>query len=403
MKFSTKTMLAMAALLAVVTFQSHLSAAPLPAPLDSLGPNFLTFNGAASIAYNSNVLSAPGGPNKFDDLVFTINPGVLLDYGKPDDVGESTLSYNETFLRYDRHPSLNEELSNIGLSYTRVQSRFTFTLTGSYAQSYQNTPSAVGGPSLTSIIRTDTLNGGADVHWNMSEKFNFDAALDYSQNTYLYSEGQNFNNSDTYTIPATAYYVYSSDLSFGLGYTYQQTDAKGSAANPGSAAVHESNEVSLNAQLTSWQKLTGSANVGVTENHVTATTTNPSITSTTASYGLNLAYAYSEKVHFTVAGSRGFSTGTQGQNVESTSGALGLNYTYTDSINVQANILNYTYSQYLQTTRDDNTYSSGITINWLAYNWLTLSAGYTYFMNDSSLPGATYNINVVTISGTVKY
>lgn len=401
MKLLTKTMPVLAALLSAMALQSSLSAAPLPAPLDSLGPNFLTLTGGVSAAYNSNVLSSPGGPSKFDDFVFTFNPGITLDYGKKDELGDATLTYSETFLRYDQHSALNEELSNLGLNYVRQQSRFTFTVAASYDQSYQNSPSSVGGGGapLTAIIRDDIINGSGDVHWNFSDKFNFDASVDFSQNNYLYQEGQGFNNSDTYTVPLSAYYVYSDALSFGVGYTYQETDAKGSTASPGS--VNESNSVSLNVQLAEWEKLTGSANVGLTDHSFRQAGT--STTSDTGSYGLNLAYAYSEKVGFNLAGSRGFNTGTQGQNIESTNGSLGVNYAYTDSISLQATLLGYTYSEYLGSTRNDNTYTTGVTVNWQAYTWLTLSAGYTYFMNSSSAPNATYNINVVTISAMVKY
>jgi hypothetical protein len=234
-------------------------------------------------------------------------------------------------------------------------------------------------------------------------KFNFDAALQYTQTQYLYSVGQAFQNSDTYNIPVSAYYVYSSALSVGLGYTYTQTDPK--ASTGGSGRERETNALSVDAQLTEWQKLSGSANVGVTENSIAAGNTpgTSALTTTTGSYGMNLSYAYSAKVTFSLAGSRGFSLGSQGQNVESTSANLGVNYGYSDTIKLQANLLGYTYSQYLQSTRTDNTYTSGFTVSWQAYNWLTLSAGYTYFMNSSTLAGATYNINVITISGTIKY
>jgi hypothetical protein len=163
MKFLNNTTLVVAALLAAVGLQSNLSAAPLPAPLDSLGPNFLTFTGGASLAYNSNVLSASGGSSKFDDFVLDVNPGISLDYGKANEGGEGTFSYTERFLRYDRHPALDDELSNLGASYTRVQSRFIFTFNASYAQNYSNTPSSAGA-GLTSIIRTDVISASGDVH-----------------------------------------------------------------------------------------------------------------------------------------------------------------------------------------------------------------------------------------------
>ena len=395
-----KAKFALAAIISTVGCQSMLSAAPLPAPFDALGPQFLTFTGGVSAAYNSNVLSAPS--NKLEDYIFTFNPGVRLDYGKNDEIGDTTVTYSETFLRYAKHTALNEELSNLALNYVKVQSRFTFSLAASYGQSYSNTPSSAGA-GLTSIIRTDNLGASGDVHWNFSDKFNFDAALQFAQAHYLYTVGKAFQDTDTYTIPATAYYVYSPALSLGVGYTYQQTDPKSSTGGQG--RERESHAFTLNALLTEWQKLTGSANVGLTESRIEGSTAPaaPSLTSTTVSYGVNFSYAYSPKIALTVAGNRGFSTGTQGQNIETTSGGVGANYSYSDTINVQANLLNYTYSQYLQSARNDDTYTSGITVNWLPYNWLTLSAGYTYFMNSSSQAGATYNINVITLSGTIKY
>jgi hypothetical protein len=402
MKILSKTALAVGALLASASFVSNLAAAPLPAPLDSLGPNFLTFNGTASVAYNSNVLSAPGGAAKFDDIIYTFVPGVTLNYGKQDAGGNATLAYSEQFLRYDKHSTLNEELSNLNFSYIRQQARWTFTVGGAYVQSYSNTPSSAGA-GLSSIIRTDTISGNGDAHWNFSDTVNFDAAIQYTQNTYLYTVGQAFQNSDTYTVPATVFFVYSPALSIGGGYTYSQTDPKSSTGGPGRR--RESNALTLNTELTEFAKVTGSANVGVTQNQIDGAPGTPGLTTTTVSYGMNLSYAYSSNVEFTLGGTRGFTTGTQGQNIENTGVTLGANWRYNDKLSVQATLLNYTYSQYLQNipTRNDNTYSTGLTVNFQAYDWLTLSAGYTYFMNSSSAPGATYNINVVTLSGSVKY
>lgn len=404
MKLLSKYLYSAGALLVVATPFIHLSAAPLPAPFDNLGKDFLVVSATAKFDYNSNVLSSPGGATKFDDFIMTVNPGIKLEYGANTD-NDVTFNYTESFLRYYRHPSLNEELSNVGLTYARKQGEVSFNAGATYVQNYNNTPSAVS-PTLTSIIRYDTYTLNGNATWNYSEVLNFGAGLGFAQNHYLYTVGRAFQDSDTYTIPLNGYYVFSPTLSLGAGYTYSQTDNKNSSAPFSQGRERESNTVSFNAKLTSWQNLSGTANVGVTENEIQAIPGIPSLTTTTISYGMALDYAYSQKVTVSLDGNRGFSTGTQGQNIETTSISLGSTYNYSDSLKFVANFLGYTYSQYLQSTptRNDNTYTSGITVSWTpSWDWLTLSAGYTYFMNSSTAPNATYNINVITVSASIKY
>jgi len=404
MKLLSKSTLAAGALLLAASLTTNLSAVPLPAPFDSLGADFLTVSVGAKLDYNSNVLSSPGGATKFDDFIFTVNPMVKLEYGAASD-NDISLSFMEDFLRYYRHSALNNELSTVDLNYKRKQGTMNLSADASYTQGYNNTPSAVT-PTLSSIIRFDTINAGGNLLWNYSESFNFTVGAQFSQTHYLYTVGQTFQDNDNYTIPATAFYVYSKNLSLGLGYTYSQTDVKNSTAPFSPGRDRDSNAVTFNVNLDEFQNLSGTANVGVTENRIDAAPGTPALTSTTVSYGMALKYNYSSNLVFSLDGRRGFSTGTQGQNIETTGVALGATFAYSSELQIVANILNYTYSQYLQNvpSRTDNTYTTGITVNWTPpWTWLTLSAGYTYFMNSSDAPGATYNINVLTVSATVKY
>jgi len=392
-------MLAASCLLVSAGLTPSLSATPLPDPLKSID---FTVHGGVAGSYNSNVLSSAGNvggvQTKFDDYIFTFNPGIKLQYG---DIPDTTLSidYTETFLRYYEHPSLNEDLSNVAFSVTRKQGTFDLSAAASYVQNYTNTPSGGGG---TSILRSDVIDLSGNANWNYSAKFNFQTGIDYNQVHYLYAAGAGSQDTDTYTVPFSGYYVYSDQVSFGLGYTYSQTNLK--AAGGGTAGpARYNNTFSFNTKLTKWNNLTGSANVGVTSNHVDGTAGGSATDTGTISYGLNLQYAYSEKVNFTLSGSRNFSTGTAGQNVQATTIGLGLGYNYSDNISLQANLITYTYSQYIGQNRHDDTKTSGITLNWKPYSYLTLSAGYSYFMNSSDAANSTYNINIVSVSGTVSY
>jgi len=405
MKFSSPFLFATGVLVASAGLTFKLSAAPLPDPLADID---FTASGGATAQYNSNVLSSAGNvggvKTKFDDYIFTFNPGLVLKYGA---IADTTLTFNytETFYRYYAHPALNEELSNVGFNVDRKQGAFDLSAGFSYAQNYNNTPSSAS-PGLTSIIRSDVIDAHGNATWNYSDKFTFTGGVDYSQTSYLYSVGKTFQDSSTFTLPFTGYYAYTDQVSVGAGYTYSQTTQQPAPATPGvPGRGRYNNTFTLNTRLTKWNKLTGDADIGVTMNHIDGDSSAalPALDSTTVSYGLNLQYAYTDTVAFTLSGNRNFSTGTTGQNIQATSVGVGVNYDYSSNIYATANLITYTYSQYLQQNRHDDTKTSGITINWKPYSYLTLSAGYSYFMNSSDAPNATYNISIVTVSGTVSY
>jgi hypothetical protein len=409
MKLLSKSMLTAAALLAVIGQFTIASAIPLPEPLNDYGVD-LTLMGGVSETYNSNVLSAPGGPNKYDDFITTFTPGLQLEWGK-NALTDVTFNYTETFTRYDKHPTLNDDLSNLGLVVVRQQGAFTLTGNVGFVQNATNTPSAIGGTTNPSgIIRSDVISAGSGVHYNMSDKFNFDAGFSWARTDYLYALGQAYQNSDSYTIPLTAYYVYTPEVSVGLGYTYNQTDQKNSSNPYTVGRERDSNTFSVNTILTKWAKLTGTASAGVTINSIQAVTAPPSqispaLTTTTGSYSLGLQYDYTDKIAFTLNGTRNFTVGVSGQNIENTGAGLGLIYNYSSQISITATLINFNYSQYLQSTptRDDQSKTTGVAINWMPWNYLTLTAAYTYFMNSSTAPNATYNINTISISGTIHY
>jgi len=413
MKFPSSTIFIAGVVLASAGLSSRLSAAPMPAPLSDID---FSASGTAKEEYNSNVLSSAnnngGRVSKFDDYVATFNPGLTLKYGA---IADTTLTfdYTETFYRYYVHPSLNEEMSNVDFNIQRKQGAFDLTAGVSFVQSYNNTPdNNVAGSGRTSILRTDTISANANAHWNYSDKFNFDAGLNYIQTRYLYTAGSALENSDTYTVPITGYYVYSDQVSVGAGYTYSQTSPKPPAAAPippattrTPGASRYNNNFSLNTKLTKWNKLTGSANIGVSMNHVDAGVANgsPALDTTAVSYGVDLDYAYSDPLSITMNGSRNFSTGTAGQNIEATTLGLGVNYDYSSNVSATINLMTFTYSQYLQADRHDKTKTSGITVTWKPYSYLSFSTGYSYYMNSSDAANSTYNISTAFVSATVTY
>jgi hypothetical protein len=399
MKSLLKSIFVPLATLAVPGLFSHAAAAPLVSPMKDLNIYAL---GSVSASYNSNVLSASSAPTKVDDYIITVTPGIEIKYGGDDSKTSVDLIYNEAFSRYTQHPGLNEELSSVQLTASQSLDKLNLNETFSYIQNYNNSPSSAG-TGLTSILRYDTISAGITGDYKLA-KLDSSLGFQYSQNTYLYSASSGEQNGETYAIPASAYYIYSDELSFGLAYTYSQTDQQASVSGiPGQDRY--SNSIDFSTRFAKFEKLTGSVNVGVVQNHVDGIPNagTPSTDTITGDYSIGLNYQYSEPLSFNLNGTRNFTVGSAGQNVQNTGLGLGLAYTLSEKWNVSATILNYNYSQYIGTSRADTALNSGITINWSPTDYLKFSAGYTYFMNSSNAANSTYNINVVSITASIKY
>jgi hypothetical protein len=237
--------------------------------------------------------------------------------------------------------------------------------------------------------------------------------MNYSQTEYQGGSGTAYQNVSTYTFPFNLYYIYSPAFDFGVSYTYTQTEPQNSQAyiptttTPISFGRRRYNNYGgLSAHIKSWEKITGSASVGVTNNKIDGAPGLPSGDDTTLGFNAKLQYDWSPKLAFFLNANRGFSAGAQGQNIETTSASLSAHYIYSEFISLDATPMAYGYSEYLGAGsggRKDNSYNPSFTVNWSPTTYLQLSAGYSYFMNSSNVFGATYNINLVTISASLRY
>jgi hypothetical protein len=370
--------------------------------------------GTVTGQYNSNVLSSSGA-GKTHDYLLTLTPGLELDYGRNTDTTVN-VKFQEDFLFYERHPSLNNDLANVFVTASRKQGSAEIDTNLSFQQNYTNTPTFIlVGVPINTIIKSDEYVGGFKASYTISPKFYTDVGLQYTQIDYLGTAGAPYQNSNNYHVPANFYYDYSEKVDVGVAYYFDYTDPSNSrnrvlpppAAAPNAGVVRYDNFGGLSLRLKQWDKITGTVNVGVDDNHVT--NNNVFGANVTASDSLNLAYGvklqydYSEKLSFFLNGQRNFETGAAGQNIQVTSATLSGHYEYSNNVSFDLTPIGYAYSQYFQTPRRDTAINSGFDANWAPTSYLTLTAGYTFFNNNSNQAGATYSINLVTISGTVRY
>ena len=400
MKHLFKTALAPLSFLCAAGCFTSVQAAPLITISDNTN---IYATGAVTGQYNSNVLSSPGGSGKKDDYILTLSPGVEFEYGKNTDT-TFDVKYREDFLRYLQNSGLNNDLSNVFVTASRKQGSAALDANFSYQQLYTNTPTFIlPGVPITTIIRSDQVATGFKAYYTISPKFYTDIAFEYTHLDYLYTAGAPYQNTNNYHVPANFYYDYSEKLDLGVAYYFDYTDPNNSRAPVTPGVVRYDNFGGLSMKIKQWEKVTGSLNVGVDDNHVTSNAGVGAQDHINLAYGMNLQYDYSEKLAFFLNGQRNFQTGAAGQNIQVTSATLSGHYAYSDNVSFDFTPIGFTHSQYYGTPRADDAYNAGFAANWTPTGYLQLTAGYTYFMNDSNVAGATYNINLVSISANVRY
>jgi len=408
MKHLLKTAITPLALFFAAGWGTNAGAAPLLTITDNLN---LYLTGSVEGQYNSNVLSAPApatGQSK-SDYILTVTPGLELDYGR-NTATTVSVKFQENLLWYLHNTSLDNHLANFYLTGSHVQGSLTVDANFSFVQNYTNTPSTiVPGVAVSTILESYVYNAGTKLHYEISPKFDSDLGFQFTQTDYQGQVGKAYQNDTNYYVPANFYYSYSPKLDLGLAYYLNYSDPSNSSAPVSQGVMRYDNFVGATARIKQWEKLTGSVNLGVDLNHVSASdgvgVTVAPTNQTSLAYGVKLQYDYSPKLSAFLNGQRNFQTGAQGQNIQVTSMALSGHYAYSDFVSFDATALGWSYSQYIGTPRADTSYNSGVAVNWTPTSYLTLTAGYSYFINQSNVPfnAASYNINLISISAAVRY
>jgi hypothetical protein len=399
MKHLLKSVIATLAVMASVGSLTNVQGAPLLTITDNLD---LYVTGQAQAQYNSNVLSAgyvqtAQGSSK-DDYVFTLAPGLELDYGRNTDT-TITFSYVEDFLWYRTNKALNNNLANVFLNADHVQGAWDLKANLSWQQLYTNTPST--------IVKSNVSSAGGKIGYTISPKFNTDLGFQYTGTRYTGALASAYQNLQTYYVPANFYYVYSDKFDIGAIYYLNYQTPQNSNTTAG--VTRYDNFIGGTVRIKQWEKLTGSVNLGVDFNHLDQTPLYgtslpaPAENHTNLGYGVKLQYDFSPKLSLFLNGQRNFQTGALGQNIQVTSMNFSGHYAFSDFVSLDTTFVGWSLSQYYGTPRTDNAYNFGFQANWTPTTYLVLSAGYTYFLNDSNTAGNTYNINLVTISANVRY
>ncbi|HTJ78287.1 MAG TPA: outer membrane beta-barrel protein [Rariglobus sp.] len=362
------------------------------APFLAIGNNaelFLT--GTAGVRYDDNILLAPhSSPNKMDDVIVQLVPGLALEFGK-DSLVKGSFTAQESLNNYIDHSEFNTQLGEVAFNSSYDNGKLKLASDASFSQLDQNTYAANG-----TTLRRDVTTAGLSGEYAISEKTSLGAGFSYSNINYL--KGSGIDETD-YSVPLNVYYGITPKIDLSTGVTYTLIDL-----NDGTQYNVYYYNVGARGEFT--PKLKGHFTIGYNDR-------NGSGVNAPDNSGLGfksgLEYLYSEKTTFTFDANREFGVGASGFASEETSFVLGAQTAFSPSWQANAG-LTYRTIDYKSpvgpttngpSTTDYVEASAGVT--YVINTNLSVTGSYVYRCNDSDFSGQGFVNNVVALSITGRY
>lgn len=348
----------------------------------------LRLTGDVGVVYDDNIQLGDGTVNpKVDDVIFNFKPGLTLEFGKK---GLAVFNFSENFTRYADTANINTNLASLSFRSTLDTGKTTGSLNAGFAQLNANTPTATGGVSgVPGLLRRDNTTAGGNVKFTLSEKSNFGVGVTYDKTDYKLTT---LADSQITTVPITYYQEITPNLYITPSIRYRKTQLSAPATSDFTDYYYS---VGLDGQFD--PKLSGNVSVGLNKRQA-------QVGKNESSVGLdsNLNWKYTEKTTFGFNVKNDFGASSVGASQKTLS--LGANASTELAVKVtgSANV-NYSSTRYAA-ARVDKNWRFGVSVNWALYDYFSLSAGYDYTDNSSSIGGAnSYSDNKFSITGTVRY
>jgi polysaccharide biosynthesis protein VpsM len=363
------------------------------APFLAIGDNAELFvTGAASAAYNDNILLSPDGA-ELEDEIFTFVPGFDLQFGK-DSLLKGNILGTATLTSYSDNTQLNNQLLGIGSNVSYQSGAVSLQGNASFNELDQATVDVLGAGGR--LVERHVTAAGIKGEVEASEKISFGSGFSYGFTDYKDNGGIDEKN---YSVPVNVYYELTPKVDLSAGVTYTRTNLD--SANTQGADKFDSYYYNVGARGSFTPKLSGNFSVGINDRNANVGPDDDASLGADAS----LAYAYTDKTQFSLGVARNFAnSSTSGDSYENTSVTLGASSAITVDWQLRAS-LTYRQLDYQNRDQTDDYIEATLGATYVINQNLTTSATYTYRDNSSSgsAAGTEFDNNVFALSISARY
>ncbi len=358
--------------------------AAMGSPLLSIGEHadlYATVDG--SVAYTDNLTLDEF--DELDDFRFIVQPGLSFELGRGLTNLNASLRASYGIVRYADNSVFDTELWNVVASGNFSGPRYTINVNGGYVERQQNENDINANREL--VTQKDAFAGG-NIRYTLSEKLALGAG---GEAQFIEYDGGTNLDRDRFTVPVNLFYELTPKLDATAGLRYRQTDVDG-----GTDTDDYFYNVGLTGELT--EKFSTTFKVGYQDRNFTGDRgSEGTFTLVSAS-----TYDLSERTNVRLFLDRDFATSGEGNSVERTSARVTVFYLFTPRLS--GNLTGaYTYSDYQDSPRDDDTFRARVGADYRLNELLSLNAFYTFRDNDSNQRGSSYTENLVQVGANFRY
>lgn len=362
--------------LRISLISASLAAASTAAPFMAIGDGaelFLT--GTLGLRSDDNIFLAR---NADSDLIFDINPGVDITFGKNAQL-KGSLTLIDSFANYSDNSKLNTQLFSGAFKSNFDDGKLKLGFNLSYTELNQNSVDIRG------LTRRDVFNAGGTTEVEISQISSVGAGVAFNHENY---KRRNYTDSDSLTVPIDFYYKWTPKTDLSVGYRYR--DYK---VDIGSDSTDHFFNVGARGEFS--PKLKGKFAVGLNTRKLDRGGDD-------TQFGIESSFTYeiSPKTSFDFGVSNDFGTSPQGaqQKNFSLNGTINTKLTEQWSANVG---LSYRATDYGTRTDDyvEGTLGASFTVN----ENVRIVGGYVYRNYTSDLSASEFKNNVFSVAANFRY
>lgn len=349
--------------------------------------------------YDSNVFSSGSGDNA--DLVFTGGAG--MEYSRKAGLIGVNARLGWDFGTFDSFSSEDYLNPRASLEFTKGTGRTTGAVQFNLRRESR--------PDPTIGLRTESWHYGVNLNYRypVIERYSIAGNIGWDRTEYVDS-GVIFSDLDTYNIGTDVFYSWRSDRDLLAGYRIRFSDSQ---------ANSQSTDHSIYAGVSGriYSKLSGSARVGWTKR----ITSYPGGISDDTNDGLYVSLASTwpatRKATFTVSATQDFNTTSTNFQTRTTSGDIMGQFSHTVKFSTNAN-LGGGHTEYINgygqnapaitpgfngLDRTDHYFTAGVGAAYTINSHFTVSTGYTYYRNWSTLSGFDFTRHSINLTLSTRW
>lgn len=368
--------------LSILAAALTLSTAAYSAPFLAVGDGaelFLT--GTVGVRADDNIFLTAA---KVDDVIWDINPGVDLVFGK-NSATKGRFSYVESFSNYSDNDDLNTALSAVNFTSNYDDGKSKLDVKAGYNQLNQNTYDVRPAGNQPVLSRRDVSTAAITAEVSVTEKSSVAFGGAYSDTNY---KRAGFSDLTEFSVPVTYYYELSPKLDLSFGFRYRNSDVQ-----LGVDSKDYTYRVGFRGEFT--PKVIGSVQVGFGTREF-----DNGIDKDILDIDAAVDFLLSEKTTFRVIASNDFGTSSSGQAQKNFSLGGNIINKASDEWYVRAGL---TYRALDYFTRTDDFVEGQLGADYVVNANVTISGAYAYRDYKSDLTGAGFRNNVFSLSANFRY